>query len=176
MTEGERGFALTELLLCVGLLALAAAATLGAVAAVAHRAMPNATRDAAMMVAENTLARARASAAYVAVGSGVAPADPGSASLVVSGSTSFTAGAELRAENLCGSGPTSQTLHLPVRTTYSGAVFSVTVAYPRDPCLALGGTIPAGDAMSVTLNETLPPPLYVPGHVVLRPVGVPARM
>lgn len=165
----ERGFALAELVVCVGLLAIASAATLGAVAAVARRAQPSAVRDAAAMVAENALARARAAAAYVPIGSGVAASDAAAAGLIAAGTSSFVAGAELRAPAACGAA-SPPVLRLPVTTAYQGGVFHVTVAYPRDPC------DPNGATLALTLRATLAPPLYAPGHVVPRPVGVPARM
>lgn len=172
MIERQRGFALTELLVCVGLLALVGAATIGGVAAVAHGAMPNGTRDAAMMVAENALTRARAAAAYVPRGNGVAASDPGAAGLIAQRPSTFTAGAELRSSDVCGAKAPTMTLQLPVQTSYANGVFTVTVTYPRDPC----GTIAASETRTVTLRETLPPPVYVPGHVIDRSVGVPARM
>lgn len=175
--DGERGFALAELVVCLALLVIVGAATIGAVATVARGAMPNVTRDVAAMVAENALARARAAAAYVPQGTGAAPADAAGAGLLVNGTAAFTAGAELRAPSLCGAGHASRLLRLPVQTSYAGGVFTVAVTYPRDACrVGADGTIPSDVAMTLTVHESLSPPVYVPGHVIPRTVGVPARM
>lgn len=176
-TEGEDGFALIELLVCLAILALVGAATIGAVAAVARNAVPNVTRDAALMVAENTLVRARAAAAYVPQSNGAAPVDPAAANLINAQPQQFTAGAQLRASDICGSHLQSRMLRFPVATSYAASVFTVRVTYPRNPCAAASdGTIASGDEASVTLSGTLAPPVYVPGHVITRTVGVPARM
>ncbi|MEA2718554.1 MAG: hypothetical protein QOJ39_418 [Candidatus Eremiobacteraeota bacterium] len=175
----ERGFTLLELLVCVAVLAVASAATLGAFAAVARNATPGTTRDAALMVAENALARARAAAAY-------APSSaPSSAQLVADrswaltpGDTRYTAGAQLRANALCGGSGALQ-MRLPVVATYdvASARFSVVVTYPRDPCrVAPDGAIPDDDAATLTLGETLPPPVYAPGATIRRDIAPPARM
>ena len=178
-TDPECGFTLVELVVCVALFAIVSAATVGGVAVVLRNAMPNGTRDVAMMVLENTLARARAAAAYVPIGtsSNTAPFDPAAANLVSSQPQAFTAGAELRSNNVCNGGTTSLRLLLPVQTTYANSVLTVTVTYPRDPCrVAADGTIPSDDALTITQSETLSPPLYIPGHVLVRPIGVPAKM
>jgi prepilin-type N-terminal cleavage/methylation domain-containing protein len=176
-TEGEAGFTLIELVVCLAILAVVGAATIGAVAAVARNAVPNVTRDVALMVAENTLVRARAAAAYVPQATGAAPVDPATANLISAQPQQFTAGAQLRASDLCGSHQQSRTLRLAVATSYAANVFTVRVTYPRNPCAAApGGAVGAADEASVTLSATLAPPLYVPGHVITRTVGVPARM
>jgi prepilin-type N-terminal cleavage/methylation domain-containing protein len=175
----ERGFTLLELLLCVGLLALASAAALGACAAVARNAAPGATRDVALMAGENALARARAALAYAS-----SPAQDGTALLadrswaLVPGSSAYLAGAQLRASALCGTA-TPRVVQLPVATAYDAQTerFTVVVTYPRDPCrVAADGTIPDDDAATVTLAETLPPSAYPPGQVVHRDIAPPARM
>lgn len=178
-TDGERGFTLIELVVCIALFALVSAATVGGVAVVLRNASPNGTRDVALMVLENTLARARVAAAYVPIGTAMntAPFDPAAANLLSVQPQAFTAGAQLRANGLCNSGGASLQLLLPVRTTYANSVLTVTVTYPRDPCrVAADGTIPSDDALTITQSETLSPPLYIPGHVLVRPVAVPARM
>lgn len=172
MTTAERGFTLLELLACVFVLALAGAAALGAFAAIARNAAPGATRDAALMVAENALARARAATAYVP------PADPDAAAAMttdrswalVPGTRSFVAGAQLRGPAPCASGA-PRTLALPVTTTYDPAQqsFTVVVAYPAEPCSARTDR-------RVTLRAVLPPSVYAPGQGVTRRVQVPARM
>ena len=179
MRTAERGFTLLELLLCVGMLALASAAALGALAAVARNAAPGGVRDAALMAAENALARARAAVAYAS-----SPAQDGTALLadrswaLVSGSSTYVAGAQLRAGMGCAADP-PRVLRLPVATAYDAPNerFTVVVTYPRDPCrVAADGTIPADDAATVSLAETLPPSVFPPGQVVHRDIAPPARM
>jgi prepilin-type N-terminal cleavage/methylation domain-containing protein len=179
MRTAERGFSLLEVLVCVAILALVSAATFGAFAAVARNATPGGARDAALMVGENALARARAAVAYAS-----SPSQDASALLaarswaLVPGTTSFVAGAQLGAGALCGAAQ-PRTLRLPVTATYDAANerFTVVVTYPRDPC-AVGsdGTIPAANAATVTLAETLPPSAYPPGQTVHRDIAPPARM
>jgi type II secretion system protein I len=175
----ERGFTLLELALCVAILALAGAAAVGAFAAVARNASAGASRDVALMVAENALARARAAVAYASSASQDGTALLADRSWALTpGSASFVAGAQLRASAQCGSnGP--QILRLPVTTTYDAANqrFTAVVTYPRDPCAdASGGTIASGDTATVTLSETLPPSAYPPGQMIHRDVPPPARM
>lgn len=176
MRTAERGFTLIELVACVALILVAGAATVGAFAALARNANSGTARDAALMVAENALARARAAVAYAA-----SPVQDGPALLndrtwgLVAGETHYLAGAALRA----GTCATNTPLQLPVTTNYDPAAerFSVTVVYPRDPCrVAADGTIPDDDAASVSLAETLPPSVYPPGQVVHHDVATPARM
>jgi len=166
-------------MLCVGLLALASAAALGAFAAVARNAAPGGARDVALMAGENALARARAAVAYAS-----SPVQDGTALLadrswaLVPGSSTYLAGAQLRASALCGASAV-RVMQLPVTTTYdaSSERFTVVVTYPRDPCrVAADGTIPGDDAATVVLVETLPPSAYPPGQVVHRDIAPPARM
>jgi prepilin-type N-terminal cleavage/methylation domain-containing protein len=175
----ERGFTLLELTVCVGILALASAAALGAFAALARNAAPGATRDAALMVGENVLTRARAAVAYASSAVQDGPALQADRSwALVPGSSSFVAGAQLRASAPCGANA-ARALQLPVTTTYDAVNerFSVVVTYPRDPCrVAPDGTIPGDDAATVTLVETLPPSAYPPGQTIHRDIAVPARM
>jgi prepilin-type N-terminal cleavage/methylation domain-containing protein len=179
MRTAERGFSLLEVVVCAALFALASAATAGVVAAVARSAAAPAARDAALMVAENALVRARAAVAYAS-----SPDQDGSLLLagrawgLVDGTTTFTAGAEIRAPAPCG-GNVPLRLALPVTTTFdsSSQRFSVTVTYPRDPCaVAAGGAIDPDNAADVTIAETLPPSVYPPGQELLRNVMTPARM
>jgi type II secretion system protein I len=179
MRTGERGFTLLEVVVCMGVFALASAATLGAIPALVQNAAPRTSRDLALMVGENALTRARAAVAYAS-----SPAQDGAALLMdrtwalVAGTTSTVAGAELRAPAACG-GSAPRSLSLPVTTTYDAATerFTVVVTYPRDPCrVAPDGTIPPDDAASVTLAETLPPSVFPPGQVLRRDVMPPARM
>ena len=175
----ERGFTLLEVLVCVAILAVVSAATFGAFTAVARNATPGTSRDVALMVGENALARARAAVAYAS-----SPTQDASALLagrtwaLRPGETDYVAGAQLRAGAMCATtGP--RTLHLPVAATYDAANerFTVVVTYPRDPCdVASDGTIPSGGAATVTLAETLPPSAYPPGQTVHRDVAPPARM
>lgn len=175
----ERGFTLLEVLVCVAILAIVSAATAGAFAAVARNATPGTSRDVALMVGENALARARAAVAYAS-----SPAQDASALLAARtwalrpGETDYVSGAQLRASAMCGAAGT-RTLRLPVAATYDAANerFTVVVTYPRDPCgVASDGTIAAGNAATVTLAETLPPSVYPPGQTIHRDVAPPARM
>jgi len=175
----ERGFTLLELLVCVAILAVVSAATLGAFAAVARNATPGSARDVALMTGENALVRARAAVAYAS-----SPAQDASALLAARswalrpGETGYVAGAQLRAGAPCGDSA-ARALRLPVVTTYDAANerFTVVVTYPRDPCrVASDGSIPADDAATVTLAETLPPSVYPPGQTIHRDVAPPARM
>ena len=179
MRTAERGFTLLELLLSVGILAMASAAALGAFAALAKNATPGPMRDAALVAAENALARARAAVAYAS-----SPSQDASALLagrtwaLRSGTTRYVAGAQFRAGAPCGASE-ARPLRLPVTTTYDAANerFTVVVTYPRDPCaVASDGTIPPGGAATVTLGETLPPSVYPPGQTIHRDVAPPARM
>lgn len=175
----ERGFALLEVLACVALLAIASAATVGAIAALARNAGPAAARDAALMTAENAMARARAAIAYAS-----SPSEDGASLLgdrswgLRSGESDFVAGAQLQSPALCGSAA-PLVVKLPVAATYdpSSQRFTVVVTYPRDPCsVAADGTIPADDAATVTLAQTLAPSVYPPGQALYRDVQPPARM
>jgi prepilin-type N-terminal cleavage/methylation domain-containing protein len=179
MRTDERGFTLLELAVCVAVIAMASAAALGAFAAVARNATPGAARDAALMVAENALARARAAAAY-------APSSAPDASAMLAdrswalapGETRYVAGAQLRANALCGASEGVR-LRLPVVAAYdvASARFTVAVSYPRDPCrVAADGAIADGGAATLTLGETLPPPVYAPGATIRRDIAPPARM
>lgn len=174
----ERGFSLLELLVCVGVFAVASAAGVGAFAAVARNATPGSARDLALMVAENALARARAAVAYAS-----SPTQDGTALLadrswaLIPGESDYLAGAQLRG-GVCGD-TTPRQLALPVAATYDPSTdrFTVVVTYPRDPCRAgADGTIPADDALTLTLGTTLPPSVYPPGQVLRRDVMPPARM
>jgi prepilin-type N-terminal cleavage/methylation domain-containing protein len=172
MTTAERGFTLLELLVCAFLLAIVGAATAGAFAAVARNAAGGETRAAALMVAENALARARAVSAYAqsADPSAVAAMATDRSWAFVPGTRTFSAGAELRAPAQCGGG-VPLLLKLPVTTAYDAArqTFSVTVGYPSGPCSAQPDR-------SLTLRAVLPPSVYAPGQGVAVPVNVPARM
>jgi prepilin-type N-terminal cleavage/methylation domain-containing protein len=179
MRTAERGFTLLELLLCVGMLAAASAATLGAFAALARNATPGTMRDAALNAAENALARARAAAAYASSPSQDGPALLGDRSwALVPGRSDYVAGAPLRAAGSCGDA-VARVVRMPVAVTYDAPNERVTVVvtYPRDPCaVAADGTIADGDAATVTLAETLPPSVYPPGQVVHHDIAPPARM
>ncbi len=172
MRTAELGFTLLELLVCVFLLAIVGTATAGAFAAVARNAAGGQTRAAALMVAENAIARARAVTAYAQSPdpSAVAAMTTDRSWALVAGTQAFTAGAELRAPAQCGGNAPLQ-VKLPVTTAYDPAqqAFSVTVGYPSTPC----GAQPD---RSLTLRAVLPPSVYAPGQDVALPVDVPARM
>lgn len=174
----ERGFTLLEVLVCVAVLAIASAATAGAFAALARNATPGTARDVALMAAENALARARAAVAYAS-----SPAQDASALLAARtwalrpGETGYVAGAQLRAGTCGDAAP--RTLRLPVAAAYDPPTerFTVVVTYPRDPCrVGSDGSIPADDAATVTVAQTLPPSVYPPGEPIHRDVAPPARM
>ena len=174
----ERGFTLLEVLVCVAVLALASAATAGAFAALARNATPGTARDVALMAAENALARARAAVAYAS-----SPAQDASTLLAARtwalrpGETDYVAGAQLRAGTCGDTAP--RTLRLPVAAAYDPANerFTVVVTYPRDPCrVGSDGSIPADDAATVMVAQTLPPSVYPPGEPIHRDVAPPARM
>ncbi len=174
----ERGFTLLEVLVCVAILALVSAATFGAFAAVARNATPGAARDAALMAGENALARARAAVAYASSASQDASALLAARTWALApGTTAFVASAQLRA-GACGAAQ-PRALRLPVTATYDAANerFTVVVTYPRDPCaVASDGAISAANAATVTLAETLPPSVYLPGQAIHHDVAPPARM
>lgn len=179
LRAAERGFTLLELLICMAILALVSASTLGAFAAVARNAATGSARELALMVGENALVRARAAIAYAS-----SPAQDGAALIgdrswgLVPGPSSYVAGAQLRAAAPCGA-QAALLLKLPVATAYDAPSerFTVVVTYPRDPCRAASeGAIAPDNAATVTLAETLPPSVYPPGQVLRRTVAPPARM
>ena len=179
MPTDERGFTLLEVVVCMGVFALASAATLGAIASLVQNAAPRTSRDLALMVGENALTRARAAVAYAS-----SPSQDGSAQLsdrtwaLVPGTISTLGGAEMRAPAACGASA-PRPLTFPLTTTYDPATerFTVVVTYPRDPCrVAPDGTIPPDDAATIALAETLPPSVFPPGQVLRRDVMPPARM
>jgi prepilin-type N-terminal cleavage/methylation domain-containing protein len=174
MPTAERGFSLLEVVMCVGLFALASAATAGVVAAVARNASSGATRDAAAMVAENIIARARAATAYASSSSADGSTLIADRTWGLIGTTvRFGAGAQIVAPAACGAAATT-TLSLMVTTTFDPGSqrFTVSVVYPRDPCATLAGT----NAATLELTQTLPPPVYPPGQTLTRDVFTPARM
>jgi prepilin-type N-terminal cleavage/methylation domain-containing protein len=175
MTESQRGFTLIELVIALAVIAAIGATAVGALAAVSRAAMPNVMRDGALMVAENTLARARAAAAYVPLGDGVAPTDPADANLLRPTPTTFTAGVRIPSLAVCANAapnadPAATVITVSASTAYAKNVFTVTVTYPRDRCNANSETA------SVILHETLAPPLYLPGHTITRNVADPTTM
>jgi prepilin-type N-terminal cleavage/methylation domain-containing protein len=175
----ERGFTLIELLLCVGILAMASAAALGAFAALAHNATPGTMRDAALNAGENALVRARAAVAYASSATQDGTALLGDRSwALVPGQSDYVAGAQVRSAAPCGDAA-PHVVRLPVAVTYDAPNerLTVVVTYPRNPCaLAADGSIPDGNAATVTLAETLPPSVYPPGQVVHHDVATPSRM
>ena len=167
----ERGFTLLEVLVCVAILAVASAATVGAFAALARNATPGGVRDLALMAGENALVRARAAVAYAASSSQDGPALLADRSWgLVPGGRAYLAGVELGAAARCGAGGPVR-LQLPVAAAYDAANerFTVVVTYPRDPCAP-------GNAATLTLTESLPPSVYPPGQTIHRDVPPPARM
>lgn len=176
--ERERGFTLIEVIVCTAMLVVVIGGTLGMFAAVANRAQPDRTRDLALMVAQNTLLRARAAASYAPA---VLP-NPNVATLstyvdsrawvLPIGTQAFTESAPLvSATSLCGAA-TTKPIALDVRTDYeeSGTPparqFTVTVAYPVNPC--------TNDAKkTVTVTEEMPTLAFVPGTRVTQSIAPP---
>jgi prepilin-type N-terminal cleavage/methylation domain-containing protein len=174
MPTAERGFSLLEVIVCVALFALASAATAGVVAAIARNASPGVTRDAAAMVAENVMARARAATAYASSSTADGTTLIADRTWGLIGTTQrFDAGAQIVAPAVCG-GPSPATLSLTVTTNFDPGTqrFTVSVLYPRDPCAALADA----NAATLELETTLPPPVYPPGQTLTRDVFTPARM
>ncbi|HTD33972.1 MAG TPA: prepilin-type N-terminal cleavage/methylation domain-containing protein [Candidatus Elarobacter sp.] len=177
--RAERGFTLIELVLCVGMLAMASAATLGVFAALARNATPGPMRDAALNAGENALVRARAAVAYAS-----SPTQDGTALIgdrswaLVPGRSEYVAGAEMRSTAPCGD-VAPRLVRMPVAVTYDAPNerLTVVVTYPRNPCaVAADGSIAGANAATVTLAETLPPSVYPPAQVVHHDVATPSRM
>lgn len=129
----ERGFTLLELLLCVGILAMASAAALGAFAALARNATPGTMRDVALNAAENALVRARSAVAYASSATQDGTALLGDRSwALVPGRSTYLAGASLRAAGACGDA-TARVVRMPVAVSYDAPNERVTVVvtYPR---------------------------------------------
>ena len=176
MGTAERGFTVLEVVVCVGLFAIASAATAGALAATLRNASAGATRDVALMIADNALVRARAAIAYAASPDGVdvTPLLADRSWGLHAGSSASTAGGAIVAPAPCAGGA-AHLVRFAVTTTFDNATqrIAVRVTYPRDPCEA--APAPA-DLQSVTLSQTLPPSVYAPGQTLVRDVLTPARM
>lgn len=164
----EDGFSLMEVMFAVGLLTFVIAGSVGAFAMLAKRATPEGTRDLAMIVAQNTLVRARAAAAYAP---NPLPASDvaGLAAYVHSRTWALAVGRRravvpvklVAASAICGQRAALE-LPLTVDTDYEepgtppAPTFSVTVTYPVNAC-------EPGITRTVSLSEELPPVAFVPG-------------
>ena len=168
---GERGFTLIELVITIGLVALVSLATIGVLASLAKRSEPSTTRDLALMVAQNTLERARVAAAYLPIvtdpsqdAAAKTRASSGDTSFILNTAASFTARAKLPTSTCATSGADATILDLAVQTTLSGTnVFRVTVQYPVNEC------VPSQTA-TLALSEVLPAPVPIPGTRVYQPL------
>ncbi|MGB8266987.1 MAG: prepilin-type N-terminal cleavage/methylation domain-containing protein [Candidatus Velthaea sp.] len=178
----ESGFTLVEVVVVVALVAIAGLASVAAVAAIGRNGEPQTNRNLALMVARNALERARAAAAYLplaatpAASSRVAAfARAGDASYVLQlGATSFSAQVAVPAVT-CGSGSVRQialsgtAVVTPPAAGATGTTIAVNVTYPPSACAPSA-------TRSVSLSETLPPPLLAPGTQVYAPLsGEPAE-
>ncbi|GAC1584654.1 MAG: hypothetical protein NVS3B28_06160 [Candidatus Velthaea sp.] len=160
----ERGFTLIELVVTIAIVALVSLASIGIIAALAKNGESNINRDLALMVAQNTLERARVAAAYLPLVSDPAQdaaakarAAAGDTSYILTPASAFTATAKLPASSCA-------TIALAVTTSLSGAnVFRVRVRYPVNACTA-------GATATVDLTEALPAPVPIPGSRVYQPL------
>ncbi|GAC1412312.1 MAG: hypothetical protein NVSMB64_22540 [Candidatus Velthaea sp.] len=167
----ERGFTLIELVVTIAIVALASLATLGLIAAIVKNGAPNLNRDLALMIAQNTLERARVAAAYLPLVSDPSQdaaaktrAASGDTSYILTAASSFSAAAKLPDSTCAASGAGVARLALEVTTSLSGAnVFSVSVRYPVNACSP-------GATASVDLTEVLPAPIPIPGTRVFQPL------
>lgn len=168
MRTSERGFTLLELIVALAIVTVAVAAGAGAVASVARNALSGTVRDAALMAADNALARARAAAAYVPPGAASPAAAAADLAWALAPQSSYSAG--VRIEGLCGE--PSRVLRLPVQTLFDAATsrFTVTVLYPRDPCAS------GSPQTQAVLSVVVPPAVYPPGTVLRHAIAPPARM
>jgi Tfp pilus assembly protein PilV len=176
MRTAERGFTVLEVVVCLGLFAMACAACAGALAATVRNAMPGVTRDLALMIADNALVRARAAVAYAASADGVdvTPQLADRRWALRAGSSASSAGGTIVGPAACAGGG-SQLVRFAVTTTFDNATqrIAVSVTYPRDAC----DPAPApADLRTVTLSQTLPPSVYAPGQTLVRDIATPARM
>jgi prepilin-type N-terminal cleavage/methylation domain-containing protein len=172
-TDGERGFTLLELVVCVGVFAAIALGALALLPALARNAQAGLVRDAALETARNALERARAAAAYYppalvgdAAARAVATADHRWALAAQAG---FRSAARLRAAP-CGATASDPDVPLAVATSYDAPSdrLTVTVTYPHDPCANDGRT------ETVTLSSVLAPAQYAPQTQLTTPIGDPA--
>lgn len=174
----ERGFTLIEVMVCVAVLVVVIGGTLGMFAAIAQRAQPDRTRDLALMVAQNTLVRARSAASYAPASlpnTNVATLGTfidSRAWVLPIGTHTFTQNVPLiSATSLCGSiSPANVALTVTTDYEETGSPlarrFSVSVAYPVNPCTA-------DVKQTVTIGEEIPTVSFVPGTRVTQAVAPP---
>lgn len=175
--SGEFGFALIEVIVAAGLVALALSFTLGAVLTLARLPSERSNRALALRVAQNLLVRARAAGAYYP-----RPADPlatlppqyaDPSNLPLAPSSSYALDVERPIPQPAGT-PSPQMVHLQVRTTFVpdaradgfAGTFSVRVDYPN------AGENRAG---SIELSTDLAAPSFTPGTRVGTSIQEPMR-
>jgi prepilin-type N-terminal cleavage/methylation domain-containing protein len=175
--NGEHGFTLVEVLVSVGLVALALAGTLGAAVALSMLPSERGDRALALGVAQNLLVRARAASAYYP-----RPSDPqatlspqyaDSANLPLEPSSSYDVEVGRAVPQPTGT-PTIENVRLHVRTAFVpdrpsdgfAGTFSVAVDYP------IAGAPAAG---TVQLSTELAAPSFVPGTRVGTNIQEPMR-
>ena len=175
--ETERGFTLVEVVFAVAAIALVVAATIGGFASVTSRAFASVNRDLAYGVAMNALTRARAGTAYLPASASsnanYASQNINSRSWAIAGTSgSFATQADVIGINSCARG--SSTVRVPLQATYAyndaSKIFSVSVSYPVNACVANGAT------GTVTASAVLPLPRFAPGSIVNATIGQPSEM
>lgn len=159
------------MVVCAGIIAIVGTATLGVIAALAKSAEPGLTRDLALMTAQNVLERARAAAAYLPPQVYTNTQNPNdlrtrTKGWVLNAAAQFTAHGRMPGTTCDGRPNRPADVALAVTTAYDGNtnVFSVTVTYPRNPCIAQ-------QTASVVVQEALPPSVLLPGTRVYEPLA-----
>ena len=171
-TDGERGFTLLELVVCVGLFAAIGIGALALLPALARNAQAGIVRDAALETARNALERARAAAAYYppalvgdAATRAVTTADHRWA---LAAQASAPSAARLRPAP-CGAAVANADIPLAVASSYDAPSdrLTVTVTYPHDPCAS------GGPSDTVSLSTVLAPAQYAPQTQLTTAIGDP---
>lgn len=175
MTErdGEAGFGLLELVVCVALLIAGGVVALALLPPLLRASQAGLMRDAATDVARNAIERARAAAAYYpppAVADAAARAAATAAHAWAFAPAASDVAAARIERGLCGGTAAFTDVPLNVATVYdvSADTLTVTVAYPPDPCA------PARQA-TVVLSARLAPASYAPQTELDAAIADPAR-
>jgi type II secretory pathway pseudopilin PulG len=171
--DGEAGFGLLELVVCVALLVMGSVLALALLPGLARASQAATMRAAATDVARNALERARAAAAYypppaVADATSRAAATAGHGWAFVPAASDVAA---VRVERgLCGSAATSTDVPVSVATAYDepSDTLTVTVTYAPDPCVA-------GTTAAVTVSAQLAPASYAPQTELDAAIADPAQ-